>query len=162
MKLLKILLASAIIAFPVLAESNHKVKTLTDLQCLTANLYFEARSEKLKGLIAVADVTKNRVQSKKYPNSICSVVFQRKQFSWSHQQSWSTIQKVLEGSVGSFKLKDRQAYQLAKTTAQNSIKGFVRVLPRDSLHYHATYVKPKWARKMQKYATIGTHIFYKG
>ena len=160
MKVLKILLACAATAFPVIAHTNHKVQKLTDLQCLTANLYFEARGEKPVGMLAVADVTKNRVQSKKYPDSICAVVFQRKQFSWSHQQSWNSIQKVLNGSVSDFKVADRAAYHRAKEIAQNSIKGLLKVLPESSLHYHATYVKPSWSRKMKKYATIGTHVFY--
>lgn len=160
MKLLKILLACATIAFPIAAHTNNKVKQLTDLQCLTANLFFEARGEKPIGLVAVADVTKNRVQSKKYPKSICSVVFQKHQFSWVKQQSWSSIQKVLNGSVSGFRAADRAAYQKAKETAQKSLKGLVRVLPESSLHYHATYVKPSWSRNMKVYAKIGTHIFY--
>lgn len=160
MKLLKILLACATIAFPIAAQTNNKVKQLTDLQCLTANLFFEARGEKPVGLVAVADVTKNRVQSKKYPGNLCSVVFQRKQFSWTHQQNWNSIQKVLNGSVSGFRAADRVAYQKAKEIAQKSLKGLVKVLPESSLHYHATYVKPSWSRKMKVHAKIGTHIFY--
>lgn len=160
MKLLKIFLACATIAFPIAAHTNHKVKQLTDLQCLTANLYFEARGEKPIGMLAVADVTKNRVQSKKYPGSVCTVVFQKHQFSWVKQQSWNSIQKVLNGSVSGFRAADRAAYQKAKEIAQKSIKGLVRVLPESSLHYHATYVKPSWSRKMKVYAKIGTHVFY--
>ena len=161
MKLLKVTLALAIVAFPAIAQTNNKVKQLTDLQCLTANLYFEARGEKPVGLVAVADVTKNRVQSKKYPSSFCAVVFQRSQFSWAHQQSWNSIQKVLNGSVSGFKAADKAAYHRAKEIAEKSLKGLVRVLPESSLHYHATYVKPSWSRKMQKYAIIGSHVFYR-
>lgn len=160
MKLLKVTLALAIVAFPAIAQTNHKVKQLTDLQCLTANLFFEARGEKPIGKVAVADVTKNRVQSKKYPGNLCSVVFQRKQFSWTHQQSWNNIQKVLNGSVSGFKAADKAAYHRAKEIAEKSLKGLVRVLPESSLHYHATYVKPSWSRKMKVYAKIGTHVFY--
>ena len=161
MKLLKILLACATVAFPIAAQTNHKVKQLTDLQCLTANLYFEARGEKPVGKVAVADVTKNRVQSKKYPKSVCSVVFQKHQFSWVKQQSRNSIQKVLNGSVSGFKAADKAAYHRAEEIAEKSLKGLVRVLPESSLHYHATYVKPSWSRKMQKYATIGSHVFYR-
>jgi spore germination cell wall hydrolase CwlJ-like protein len=160
MKLLKVTLALAIVAFPTIAQTNNKVKHLTDLQCLTANLFFEARGEKPVGKVAVADVTKNRVQSKKYPGNLCSVVFQRKQFSWTHQQSWNSIQRVLNGSVSGFRSADRAAYYRAKEIAEKSLKGLVRVLPESSLHYHATYVKPSWSRKMKVYAKIGTHVFY--
>jgi len=28
-------------------------------------------------------------------------------------------------------------------------------------HYHATYVRPYWAKSLKKMDKIGTHIFYK-
>ena len=28
-------------------------------------------------------------------------------------------------------------------------------------HYHATHVKPRWARRMTRLSTIGRHIFYR-
>ena len=30
-----------------------------------------------------------------------------------------------------------------------------------STHYHATYVKPGWARTMKRMKKIGLHIFYR-
>jgi spore germination cell wall hydrolase CwlJ-like protein len=30
-----------------------------------------------------------------------------------------------------------------------------------STHYHANYVNPRWAKRLKKMDTIGTHIFYK-
>jgi spore germination cell wall hydrolase CwlJ-like protein len=29
------------------------------------------------------------------------------------------------------------------------------------LHYHATYVNPKWAKQGQMVASAGAHVFYK-
>ncbi|NYZ69950.1 cell wall hydrolase, partial [Endozoicomonas sp. SM1973] len=57
-----------------------------DLQCLTLNIYHEARGEGLMGMLAVGEITINRVNNKKWPNSICAVVYQDKQFSWTHDQ----------------------------------------------------------------------------
>ena len=31
----------------------------------------------------------------------------------------------------------------------------------DATHYHANYVKPKWAKNMTVVAKIDNHIFYK-
>jgi spore germination cell wall hydrolase CwlJ-like protein len=31
----------------------------------------------------------------------------------------------------------------------------------DALFYHATYIKPSWARGKQPFARIGRHVFYK-
>ena len=44
--------------------------------CLTEALYFEARGETLKGQLAVAEVILNRVDNRKYPDSICGVITQ--------------------------------------------------------------------------------------
>jgi spore germination cell wall hydrolase CwlJ-like protein len=30
-----------------------------------------------------------------------------------------------------------------------------------AMHYHATHIKPEWARQQQRVAKIGRHIFYK-
>jgi spore germination cell wall hydrolase CwlJ-like protein len=30
-----------------------------------------------------------------------------------------------------------------------------------STHYHATYVRPGWARAMEKMKKIGLHVFYR-
>ena len=42
--------------------------------CLAEAVYFEARAESHSGKIAVASVIKNRVESKKYPDTYCGVV----------------------------------------------------------------------------------------
>ena len=57
---------------------------MTGLACLVTAIFFEARDQPLMGQYAVAEVVMNRVASVKYPDDICSVVFQRKQFSFTH------------------------------------------------------------------------------
>lgn len=51
--------------------------------CLTQNIYHEARGETLEGKVAIGYVTLNRVQNSNFPNSICEVVYDSCQFSWS-------------------------------------------------------------------------------
>ena len=79
-------------------------KETTD--CMTANIYHEARGESLKGQYAVAHVVMNRVHHEQFPNSVCEVVFQPKQFSWTHTindprpteyHAWSQARKSLVG-----------------------------------------------------------------
>ena len=62
-----------------------------EVQCLAKNIYFEARNQDEYGKFGVAQVTLNRVDSPRFPNSICKVVFQPSklpkkrhlcQFSW--------------------------------------------------------------------------------
>ena len=45
-----------------------------ELECLAMNIYHEARSESLAGQYAVADVTLNRLQDRRYPNFYVSIL----------------------------------------------------------------------------------------
>lgn len=47
-----------------------------DWHCLAKAVYFEARGESLQGQVAVAEVILNRVESPRYPHSVCGVVQQ--------------------------------------------------------------------------------------
>jgi spore germination cell wall hydrolase CwlJ-like protein len=132
-----------------------------DKHCLASNIYYEARSESLHGKKAVAQVTLNRVNSKKYPKSVCAVVLQNKQFSWVHQVPKDQQQKALKGIAPSQKHLEVLAYQEAKEIAEKALKSNPKVLPDDTLWYHTTYVNPVWNRNMQKVNVIGTHVFYK-
>ena len=51
-----------------------------ELHCLSLNVYHEARGEPIQGQLAVAYVTMNRLVSGRYPDSICNVVWQDRQF----------------------------------------------------------------------------------
>ena len=44
--------------------------------CLALNTYHEAKNQSMIGQIAVAEVVMNRVQDKRFPNSVCEVVKQ--------------------------------------------------------------------------------------
>ena len=44
--------------------------------CMADNIYFEARNQGTAGWSAVASVTLNRVQDKRFPNTVCEVVRQ--------------------------------------------------------------------------------------
>lgn len=125
-----------------------------DLKCLALNIYFEARGEPTAGKIAVGHVVLNRVADRRFPKQICSVVRQggeirrnRCQFSW-----WC------DGR--SDEPRDQQAWRESVLIAALINRGATSDPTRGSLWYHATYVKPGWARQMKKRVKIGKHIFY--
>lgn len=133
-----------------------------DLNCLTANIYFEARGESLQGKQAVAAVTLNRVKSKKYPKTICAVVEQRRQFSWVNNLNRKAMQSIKESGFKPKKPLDLIAYQESEQVARTMLKvGAKHILPEQVLWYHADFVKPVWATKMQKVKVIDKHVFYK-
>ena len=47
-----------------------------DLECLALNAYFESRNQSVAGQIAVSQVVMNRVESPRFPNTICEVINQ--------------------------------------------------------------------------------------
>jgi N-acetylmuramoyl-L-alanine amidase len=120
-----------------------------DLFCLAANIYFEARSESLKGQIAVKDVTLNR------GSDVCRVVFAPRQFSWTHQQRWKKIESFLLDRPALKNPIELRAWERAKAVASSQVK----VLPSEYKHYHAIYVSPKWNKPGR---VIGNHKFMKG
>jgi spore germination cell wall hydrolase CwlJ-like protein len=59
-----------------------------ELECLATGIYFEAKSEPLKGQLAVGQVIANRANSGgRFPSTYCGVLFQRGQFSFVHGHS---------------------------------------------------------------------------
>lgn len=53
----------------------------TELDCMQRAMYFESNRSSRDGMVAVGSVVMNRVQSGQYPQSVCGVVGQRKQFA---------------------------------------------------------------------------------
>ncbi len=121
-----------------------------DIYCLALNIYHEGRSESLKGRVAIGLVTLNRVQSKAYPNTICKVVKQRSQFSWYWDGKHDT---PLETAA----FNEALLIAAALISDDSNIYDFTQ----GSLWYHADYIKPSWAKNLQKVVQIDTHIFYK-
>ena len=132
-----------------------------DAWCLAQNIYYEARGSNRADRFAVADVVLNRVQDARYPDSICEVVRQgernadgsmvrnRCQFSWycDGKSDWP---------------RDMDAWVDAQMIAYNMLQyGQGRGLTEGATHYHADYVNPRWARKLQLVGRIGVHIFYR-
>ncbi len=54
---------------------------LNDRECLTRVMYFESNRSSPEGMLAVGTTVMNRLDSPKYPKSVCEVVGQRNQFA---------------------------------------------------------------------------------
>jgi N-acetylmuramoyl-L-alanine amidase len=65
------------------AEASEK-----ELECLAKVVYHEARGEPSEGQIAVAHVVMNRVAHDSFPDTICGVVRQKKQFSGFNKRKY--------------------------------------------------------------------------
>jgi len=124
------------------------------MYCLVQNIFFEARNQSEVGQKAVAWVTLNRVESERYPNTICDVVWQDSAFSWTHDgKSDTPSENVLE----------QMAWEKSQIVAQNTLLekfngGFDPTL--GAIMYHADYVEPYWAASYRKTTQIEQHVFY--
>lgn len=152
-KILNGLLAVSLL-FTALWISASEVKG-DQLLCMQQNVFFEARNQSEAGQEAVAWVTLNRVRSPKYPNTICEVVWQNKQFSWTHDgKADLPSDNVIEQASW------KRAGEVAKRVIRLNnlgLKGSVG----DSIMYHADYVNPYWADSYEMVTKIDKHIFYR-
>ena len=102
----------------------------------------------------LAEVILNRVDSPKFPNSICKVVRQGTGRKHACQFSYNCDGKLEYIANG-------EAYDQAKRVARVSMDRKTRPLTKGATYYHATFVSPSWARSFQHVTTIGVHKFYK-
>jgi len=147
---------SKIVAFSILMYTTSAFASHTEekeIICLANNIYFESRNQPIKGKRAVGEVVINRVASKKFPNTICTVVTQRKtnicQFTWYCKEN---VYKIIT---------DFSSYEEALEIAYVLYHGSTKNITQGALWYHADYIKPPgWTKSMRVTAHIGNHIFY--
>ena len=150
-----------------------------ELHCMAQNIYFEANNQSKTGMIAVAQVTMNRVRDRRFPNTVCEVVFEgpireswktrnnaelaqedrifypiknRCQFSWYCDGKADTI------PFPSNNISWRKAQDVAlEVMAFDRYSGIVE----GATHYHADYVNPDWNQTITLVTKIDNHIFYR-
>ena len=130
-------------------------KLARENRCLAEAIYFEARGESWGGQAAVAQVVLNRVSSGLYPATICGVVYQNRRHYNACQFSFACEGKSL-------RIDEPDAWRQAVRIAGEVTNGKAYVSDiGGSTHFHANYVRPRWARRLEKMDVIGHHIFYK-
>lgn len=123
------------------------------IDCLAENIYHEALNQGFTGWMAVGFVTMNRLESKRFGNSICEIVYQKTggtyQFSWVQDKNrLYTNNKAIYNEILDVATKLYFNYDnLIDTTNRATF-------------YHANYVNPGW-QGMKKVAVIGEHVFYR-
>ena len=135
----------------------------TALMCLALNTYHEAKHQSMIVQVATAQVVMNRVADSRYPNTVCEVVKQGPKYKGSDvpvrhkcQFSWFCDGKSDEPRRDSkewFKAQDYARIVLSGRIALDVTEG--------ATHYHATYVRPAWAKTKTRTTRIERHIFYR-
>ena len=135
----------------------------TALMCLALNTYHEAKNQSMIGQVATAQVVMNRVADSRYPNTVCEVVKQGPKYKGSDvpvrhkcQFSWFCDGKSDEPK------KDSKEWFKAQDYARIVLSGRIALdVTECATHYHATYVKPSWAKTKTRTTRIESHIFYR-
>lgn len=127
------------------SDIKERVKPLSkkEFNCLVLNIYHEARGESLAGKIAVASVTINRTKHPDFPETICKVVYEPNQFSWTTDY----VKPVY----------NRKTWKSCEDAAIQAYYGDTGT----AVYFHHVSVHPRWAKAKKRVAKIGTHIFYK-
>lgn len=126
----------------------------SELDCLTAAVYYEAAGETEQGQRAVAQVVLNRVRHPSFPHSICGVVYQGSERTTGCQFTFTC-----DGSLA--RKPSLEGWARAQRIARDAIAGAVETTVGMATHYHTVWVVPYWAPSLAKITTLGAHIFYR-
>jgi spore germination cell wall hydrolase CwlJ-like protein len=127
---------------------------VADRACLAGTIYLEARSEPVKGQLAVAEVALRRAASGQWGNSVCAAVSAPGQFAFTLvpqntvmsegdalQRSWA----VANLAMANWSLPESMRYSL---------------VPKANYFYATNIPAPSWA-KGYPLKSIGEHRFYR-
>ena len=169
------------------ADTGLPTVNTSELICLAQNTYFESRAESVQGKMATANVVKNRMESKDFPNTYCGVIKQgpvreswktkkntnlpkeqriyipRKHqchFSWYCDGEKDTIWiQYMNGTVIE---ANATAWRDSVNVALMVMNGQAKDNTNGSLYYYAhSLVYPYWAKEYKTVKVIGNHTFMK-
>jgi spore germination cell wall hydrolase CwlJ-like protein len=162
--------------------------TSKDIDCLAKNIYYEAGSEPEEGKVAVAMVTINRVRDGRFGKSVCSVVDQRTvtvrmkevietrmvQTGYFGRPEPVTKKTTVAQNIAVCQFSWRcvfvknpketdQRWEESREVAERLLKGDYSTWQSkysQALYFHATSVRPVWAKSKQYVSRVGGHHFY--
>jgi spore germination cell wall hydrolase CwlJ-like protein len=118
---------------------------LSDRECLARVMFFESNRSSDEGMLAVGTVVMNRLQSPKYPKSVCGVVGQQNQFA--------------DGALTNHVNKRHSSWARAERAADAVLAGERHAGVGQAMFFHtAGYSYPY---RNMKYVTLaGGNMFY--
>lgn len=146
------LLHAAALQTPAPFRLANPANAASDLNCLTAAVYYEARGESREGQAAVAQVVLNRVRSPAFPKTVCGVVYQGAagrgcQFSFACDSAVAPHHEAA-------------AWDRARSVASRALGGYVMSAVGGATHFHVASLGAIWNGSMVRVAQVGQHVFY--
>lgn len=131
-------------------EAQNAKNVEKEITCLAKNIYFESRGLSQKEQLAVGFVTFNRLKSKRYPDTLCQVINQYKQFSW-------TLRKNKQ-------IKEKRSWEKSLILAEKlyfNRKHLTDPTKGATHFYNPQLANPKWAKKGKDVIKMAGHIYMK-
>lgn len=161
------------------------VINVKEVTCLARNIFYEAANEPEEGKVAVGLVTLNRLQDGRFGKSVCGVVNQRtttmveKQRFKTVKTVWGTTKRetttvwekftVCQFSWSCMTTKQPKSQDERWIEAQEIAHNLLisdytyedyRSKYASALYFHATGIRPAWAKQKDPVSRIGGHKFY--
>ena len=130
-------------------------QNLDEVDVLTRTVYGEARGESEEGQAAVAWVIRNRAKAGRsyMGKTIKEVCLKPQQFScWDSGDPNRNVLLTLD--------TNSSLYKSIRKVVEEVLNGKRLDNTHGSLHYHANYINPGWAKNKTPVVTIGNHLFY--
>jgi spore germination cell wall hydrolase CwlJ-like protein len=160
-----------------------------DVECLARNIFYESGGEPTEGKIAVGIVTVNRAQDPRFGKSVCEVVKARTVVVKSREVKQTemikigyfgppekviTTKTVVEqvpvcqfswtcGGYAKNPKSDDERWVESRTIAEGIARGDYaeyRLKYGGAMYFHATAVRPVWAKSKKFVTKTGHHLFY--
>jgi len=168
-------------------KDPHKIN---EILCVAQNVYFEARAESISGKAGVANVTKNRVEDTRWPDTYCGVVGdgpvreswktkgkdvadnQRVYYPRKHRCQFSWYCDGVKDIIWANKIQTGQTIEANARAWQDSVNvalwttGWSDIKIKDNtrgavFYYAHNLVYPTWADEKEYIGILGNHTFMK-
>ncbi len=113
--------------------------------CLAKIVHHESGNQPREGQLAVAQVVINRLESPRFPKSICAIALQPGQFF----------------NVHAYSPRQDHRWETAMEIALDARNGVSPPVVGEALFFHAAHAQPSFHRSRPRVTQIGHHIFYR-
>tara|TARA_R110000796_G_C14412054_1_gene418862 strand:+ start:181 stop:762 length:582 start_codon:yes stop_codon:yes gene_type:complete len=157
--LLVVLLLGLVVPLSAHAGGGLSAGDTEGQKCLAEAMYYEARDQGWRGMMAVGVVIQNRVDHSRYPADLCGVVRQGRYRNGNPVKHQCQFSYYCDGKPE--RPAEKEAWATAQdiatllTTTEVEVAGL-----EDATHYHAVWVQPSWSTSLEKRQQIGGHVFY--
>lgn len=150
MHLLMLAFSVVVAASATAAFADDECGESRQIGVLALNMYHEARGDGHDAMLAVGEVTLNRVKRSRWPDNVCDVVYQRSQFSWTH-------------TINNHTPDEEESWNIALDIAEGLIYNKIELLGTKATHYinpDKVKIIPSWIDKLEFVGRLGNHVFY--